>query len=887
MKVELYINNRLCDIASPESLGVYLRRQFIKPSEMNTKDGQMSYSITLPASDTNNDILGYVNREEVQGKFSRFYPARLYIGGVKVFDGQFMLVEIGRLKYEGNLVIVAKKPISDIFADKYMNQTGEWLIDFKSLDDITRLNNEPNPPCVFPFVLYNLIRRETEKGKVTDRDVIDDSAVFTIEDFPASVNCIQMLVKIFKESGYDLSGTALADERLNKLYVSYKNPNDYEMSFGVNNIGVNVKWSNLKDGHAESNVSRHPSGATIDIDGEKSIDIYSCNLFDISKENGTIDILSGSMHITSNDNPNNDNISIKVPKSGIYRVSIDANFDIDTNIDVVGGGNAGTNIPLISSAVSKYNYPRGTKYDTDKLAFELKVLRNNKSIGDVIHDNNFFRNNQNQDSDIDGSIYPREGAVNFIDPKQNKNILCGFAFGAHYVIPNTRNPADTSGRKANPMAITGGKSWSARLQDGFKDRAAISAVRSGGYIERQSGNFIPTNRFVVDIIPKIDDDVPENNDFLPMAIRNDSMSGKGQITQYVWLDKGDDISVVTSCHSSFYRSDDRETKPAWIYQHIDFTLRLEPFMSSDGWIRVNSDGSSTQQMDANDTPTMLKDKINLIDFLPSNIKVNDWIDNFCKAFNLLLTRIDDKKYELNVKNVRLITGVSNLIDLDNRANVYQSRNESLKLPYKYELGFTIDRNEQGFVESGNDGGGIFSTRSFEDKVINQTSIFSYNWFKQLYDSNRNPLIKVPVITDREIWEGELYEYEDKSKEQYLDKSQRFWYRSDEKFNVTLGIGRTAKQIEAMIVKGELDDIRRMVLNYDNTPFSITNNYFLLLANSENSYTIVDAHITPEEYQRLDTTLIKFNGDLYHVAEIDEYDPLMRKKAILKLIRRII
>ena len=51
---ELYINKRLCDIS--DSISIRLNRQLINPAELNTKDAQYSYSITLPATGNNNDI---------------------------------------------------------------------------------------------------------------------------------------------------------------------------------------------------------------------------------------------------------------------------------------------------------------------------------------------------------------------------------------------------------------------------------------------------------------------------------------------------------------------------------------------------------------------------------------------------------------------------------------------------------------------------------------------------------------------------------------------------------------------------------------------------------------------------------------------------------------
>ena len=77
----------------------------------------------------------------------------------------------------------------------------------------------------------------------------------------------------------------------------------------------------------------------------------------------------------------------------------------------------------------------------------------------------------------------------------------------------------------------------------------------------------------------------------------------------------------------------------------------------------------------------------------------------------------------------------------------------------------------------------------------------------------------------------------------------------------------------------------MILDYENKLDSIMKNFFFLLDNS-NDYTIIDCILSAEEYKNLNKSLIRFNGDLYNVAEIDGYDPLGKNQATLKLIRKI-
>lgn len=111
--VELYINNRLCDTAADFS--VRLNRQLLKPDELNTKDAQYSYSITLPPTSNNHEVFNYSNIEETRDKFNREYHAELIINSVRVFKGLFRMSAITRSYYKGNLYIPAVKSIKGIF----------------------------------------------------------------------------------------------------------------------------------------------------------------------------------------------------------------------------------------------------------------------------------------------------------------------------------------------------------------------------------------------------------------------------------------------------------------------------------------------------------------------------------------------------------------------------------------------------------------------------------------------------------------------------------------------------------------------------------------------------------------------------------------------------
>lgn len=847
--IELYINGQLADIDSADKFSVYLKRQLINPAELTTKDAQKSYNITLPASQTNNRIFGHTNVEEVQGKFVKLYDARLLVGGVLILDGKFRISEITRDSYKGNLGVPAQKTTKEIFGEKKMSEIGEWKEEFKGLDAITKWNNTHNGKIFFPFVLYGLLPKKAINNKFSDKNVLDKTVEFKYSDFPPSIKCIEIIKHIFTQSGMSISGSAFEDERLNKLYVSYKNPADYEPPYGLGDIKVEGKWKST---------------------------LYDSNSYDkgIHKVYNT-NILTDRKHIPELvvDNWNSvrkdgNNIYIKVPKTGLYKILLAVQIEHTSNYFI--------DSTLTNSVI------------------EIKLLRNTdpETIEKIRIDNIYTRYAIDQDPSQGGKLYyPRSMMPNFIDPKQNKHLLCGLSFGKFtkkngYQNSGYQNPLLDDKRiedLVNPIAIVGGKSWNF---EEFPDFRGYAATPSIGYACKNDYLVTPSDRFKITLWG------------ISSYIRIDNYKkAVGEIPLVVWLEEGETMTLFSTCSTLGIPNDASPTVD------VSYQLILTPFRNDKDWLKIDDTGKSIEgtSMNWDDASSFPVNEIDLVKFLPQEMKVSEWMDNFCKTFNLQLTQTDPTHFDLNVKNIRSINNIAKIIDLDKKTDIKKRSNQSLDLPSSYELGFTIDQSEQGYVESrkknesgypiagsGYDGGGIYKTDSPTGNILPQKSNFSYNWFKTLYDDDRKEVGKFPVITDAEIWEKGTHDYDEMGKKTYFDKAQRFWYRKGmENIKLQLLADGGTKEIEAALVSNELDGTNKQVLNYENIPESIMNNYFLLLVNAANSYTTVECYLTPEEYADIANSYALLNGDLYYIAGVDGYDPMNRKQASLKLIRKIV
>lgn len=886
--IELYINRQLCDIENPDNFSVYLKRQLINPAELSTKDAQRSYDVTLPATATNNVIFGHINTEEVKGKFSQLYDAQLLVNGIKVFDGKFKLSEITKTTYKGNLGIPAPKTVKDIFGEMKMNEAGEWKVPFKEVTDITKYNKDQIPEskyCFFPLVLYGLLPKESKNNVYTAKDELDSTVAFELKHFPPSINCLEAIKKIFENAIPKLSitGTAFGDERLTNLFMSYKNPDEYVMPWNYGkmaNVSINCKWSNLSDDNkVEALFHDHRSNEHF----------FIADMLHGSNSKVTIKGTDSGKMIDQTPTIHDNGQEIKhthitIPISGLYKIKFDAEITLDKAKNKSVSGN---NTRVVSS-YSNFLFPdKSSNFDGHR--FELKVLRQKvaepidyRSIG---YDNVFYQDNMEQKDDEDytqAKYFPEVGGVNFVDIKQNPYLLCGLSFGKNG--DNPLHPLERrGGLYCNPIAKKHGKSWDIENIQGYTYSATHCPVYYEA-IQQVEGRtlFKPTSRYTVNV---------KNTPFENRISRDDDyMAGRGQICQVVWLEAGEQITVVSTSDLANVFNVLGIENWAWLHHDVEFNLSIEHFRDSTNWIQIDDDGIVKAEMNWDDDKTYLTNELDLIKFLPSDIKVNDWLDNFCKAFNLNLVQTKDSTFELNVKQTKE-EGRTVIIDLDQKANVDMARkNQSLNLPSVYEIGFTVDQNEQGYVKSKeiegeyNDGGGRFFTGSPEVKTLRQTSNFSYNWYTEIKNTATNKPLLLPVITDKEIWQNGTMDYKDFSEKYYFNKAQRFWYKAGSTFNTYM-----FKQdpIVAALVSETVGGNKPMILNYKDEECTILHNYFRLLTDAENAYTEIECYLTPDEYNNIADSWVKFNGDLYYVAEIDGYDLLAKKKTTLKLLRRMV
>lgn len=1071
MNIELYINNQLCDIDSPEKLGITLKRVLIKPSELNVKDAQKSYDISLPATVRNNEIFNYANVEETQGKFKVYGDARLYVDGVLILDGKFRLSEITRDYYRGNLGVPAPLTVKDVFGETKMTENDPLMIDFKDFAaSVNKVNEAANKgettECIFPYVLYGLLPKNIGSGSSisTDRELWDESVIIRMQDMPPSINVINILKHIFSSKGYGLSGTALSDPRLNKLYMSYKNDENYVQPWNYGDqmeIKIKGKWNNIwwiDKNDNPNQFERHVHQTNVD-----GFTYYTTNLFDANRveiEDRDIVDKGSNVVVTKEDEESGyirNSCQVTIPMSGLYKVRLKSNINVSNINNERKTDKKGTDIQFVSgqsdgdSDANSFNKNR----------YEIKLLRDwgtdDFGFSNIRTNKRYYRNNLIQQKPKEreraehpvpqNSYFPtlgftkdgKEREIMFVDPSENSNYVVGLAWGSpwHHESDNT-DSADFNylmGVNADNtvygtvLVAKNGFSWNSGLgnsnvskiaihnPEGYKKYGAILTlqnvkdvppldlpsgnIRSNVYFDgngilqplsdtNQKSKVLSRKELDADstyilAIPKnkgwkgsvrlynssnetvgspqiveaeINEEYKEYDEYifetmngykyLSLEIMFDSPSdpasrfdisnttrykkfneqnemigwrgtnrfkmeienspdsyarrgwykgakanrlwdGDGEVNAIVWLNAGEKVTLAVSSDNGTIVKSGRHW--GWVYHNFDFELDITPFRTDSDWIKVDSSGTGIEvkdedKMNWNDPVTFPKDKIDLVKFLPNDVRTDEFIDNFCKAFNLKLSQTGKTEFSLDLKQTKKAQHYE-VINLDKSATVLKVANESLGLPFGYSLGFTVNESEEGYTKSEDDGGGTYLTGAPEGSLVEQKSSFSYNWFKDIKMKDKTATIPLPVISEAEPWTDSMPYIEAMGK-RYWNLAQRFWYfdglLSD--LNISFHYGKDKQELKPAKVSNALSGLS--TLSYKDESNTILDNYFSLITDANSNYTVVESYLTPLEYSKIgDGARVRFNGDLYYIAEVDGYDPLGQKPAKLKLIRKLL
>jgi hypothetical protein len=875
---ELYINNELCDTG--KDFSIRINRQFINPAELVLKDAQYSYSITLPFTDNNRGIFKYASIEETRSKFNNDYTAELIINGLRVFYGIFRPSEITRDSVKGNLYVPAKKSVKEIFGDLKMNENERYPLPFSDFADSVNGYNTAaltSPqPVIFPYTLYGVLPKVATSNAgddaYTGKDLWDGTVRMGIQDFAPSVNVLIMLKYIFNKKGYALGGTAFTDERLTNLYMSYQNAPGYVQPWNWGRQGrihISGSWTNLKDGSVIDRgvYETSPDGAPL----------YACDLFNSTNASITVQEDPGANVLYSERQDGDGRVwkrtQVKIPAAGLYKITLKSNTSLkggmyvltdDRGIGVIGRSEIGTaNFYGMRSSLKLLR-------DRKKADFGMSASRMDGAL---------YRENLPQNSTYDAqntpkwmpSYYSYQDSRVFVDLAQNNNFVAGFQWGVRTA--EDLNQASQSSQSLMTLCAKPAPSWD--KSHTAEERTYLAIDNPNGYYKYDvpaddaAGSSVPvwtanTTKYRINLVNSPDSYAKSSSMF----------DVEGEVNLIVWLEAGELLTVADVSDRAQIVS--RYT--GWVWKDVTFDLNIIPFRTEKEWLTVDESGTALVPMYWDDYSDFESNHIDLIQFLPGGVKVDDFIDGFCKTFNLKLTQTENNAFELNTPIVR---GGITPIDIDGITSVRQRINTPLGLPSLYELGFTINTDEEGYALTGDNGGGEYRTGVTDGGTKEQKSTFSYNWFKNITKVEQGGNITIPlaVVSKHEVWEDNMV-YPEVMNKRYTDLPLRFWYPG----GILPGTFRfNGNPLSIMQVSNTFGGVS--VLNYRNEKLTILDNFFTLFVDGESHYTEVEGYLTPLMYEDLSKGVTaRFNGDIYRVAEINGFDPSGRNKTTIKLIK---
>lgn len=755
MNLELYINNQLANIG--EETDISLTKEFQDHSELERKQVEYSYDLDLPITTTNQKIFGYANDLQVKHKFYTVYDAQLYADDILVLDGKFMLTEVTKDRFTGNLYVPSSKSLSDILGDMNLREIEGVDLEISTIEDIGIINgqtvgSEQRRDVCFPYIVYNFPRSEfgtiTPNKHVQFKDFADTSIDYT--NMYPSFSVTNLIKTIFKSAGYTVTGNIFNDERFTDMFMTGSfEADDYKEKLNVpqylklqgeyhlmdrttNKVSDTLTWRNssyLPGGVDHETYRRYY--CTDDI-------MHSCNTVIEATDN------TYGLYQASSTNPSIGSITIQ--KSGWYVINLqmsdclfrdkglledisvcstDAN-SWHTNCHEIRlvKGNAFSDVadyysqfgqaPIVPRVVETKNWDRvtvnGIEYYGWSFANDANFLRVPNLMGTaIVHDYSDFKTTNFIMGTRFGTNTAWEGNTCYAIDSFNQSFIAWLMLNQPNMLYDSRLYKGTEGSWVLPVAAVKGdarmtptnpyvyKQW---------DKVAVNLISENAYTDLEpqfnlvngveSGDTLTFNNWSIATEGVIVDSIRFNQ----TSINNTSgiPYAYGDCSCVYYLKEGDtlNLELLTSRNSSL--------KPDAVYEFegrtqfvsdtmVNFVLELGLLTTDEGW--TPNDGKVVPSL-----ISRLKDKIptNFNQFLP-DMSCNDFIEAFLTTFNLRITKTGDKEYSINFSDLRDTS--LNTVDLEKFFDPSKVKEKSIDFPSEYSFKFTTDTDEEGYTH-GND-----------------------------------------------------------------------------------------------------------------------------------------------------------------------------------------
>lgn len=968
--IQLYIRGKLCD--TNEDFDIKLEKSF-EQKEYVIESTEYSFNIELPITDTNRQIFEYTDVFDTPNKFISVYDAVLNVDEVNILNGKFIMQEITSDGYSGNLYVPVKKKLKDVLGDKKMKEIKAHELFISDWTDIKNINepiirNTPNADkhICFPYVLYRLPYNDT--GSTYDlntQDLAPSGNTFSVDTMFPAFNVLSVLKDCFEGEGYNIKGNIFEQPKFTELYqtlnIDAKTYSDERETPYY--VGFHADYSIRKNNNTSSTalIATPFEGFSDNQVGADAI-LLSENT-KITNEVDDFNMLPKGI--------NSDAHTLVVPHDGWYRIKCSgkitypvesSDWQTDNRVGVCGRNNdadrVSMNNKVVEFQIRKTETPLSdVRFFSNNLG--TPMIPTNISSGNVISDgflameSVLFKGSYDQAR----NRFAKNGKTALVKDYSGfdtSDFIAGARFGCTYnsikqssdrtpsrtawqmtytCLPDPQYAKYKTGKDTQGVEMIYFDLYYPRFfleysddkidlfRNDYGGKTAQVLVRDDSYSNFEGYNSINPQTNVWDTTSGYGSRTyPGQNDSSAQVLSN--TAGTFNINTCVWLEEGDNLSLEL-----IMPYNDKRDKCGWAefcdwkHYYKDGVLWTDCSLDFEmGIVSSKKDWMPTQE---NPMPSFVemrtKKPTNVNKFLGDG-KVNDYIENFLKTFNLKLTKTDAKTYSIDTQLGESRT-YGNIINLDEYAHTKDAKFSRIDNPGEIRIEWNISTDEEGYKHGNNtrqdktirDESGYTGMLLIENDVNasgednNVKSNYSYTWLKDItFTGGTTSFIsgvrEVPVISDATIWDKNWQTIQDddfatnkNARLIYLTKQDNSdWY---DYFNVVRYKNDTQiPETKAPIIfcrnyykyKSSLNENMTFRLDYNNslstkTDQCITDLYYNIT--TADKYRVeIDVILPNHVYSTIKAnTLFKFNDGLYRIESIEGHQVNMNEKATLKLI----
>lgn len=760
MYINLYLDNKLVDIN--EDTEIKIKKEFQDPEELIIKEITYTYEMELPTSLRNKKILGFLDAVDVRQKFNRVYDAELYANDILVMRGKFIVNEIDKENYKGNLYVPEKKELKDILGDRTLRELIPHKKYINDWEDITKINNyvagiqgygaslppvdqRDNHIC-FPYVLYNwpYNKFDTTLGRYQQTTNYNDSNFDLNTTLPA-FNVLSVLKDIFASEGYNLIGNVFDNIKFTDLYQSYSSAWDdykktkqtpyylkFHCSWGLRKYSQQLRRQNTSSSAEEFNDDRFKFGADIPLYSNNSVISGVVNKYEMMK---TSDDTSFSKEAKT----------IIIPVSGWYQIHTNGTLNIPDRgrcdegspVTVTGWSSRDDDTSFARSAyefqikkgIPKEN-PRYYCYNFKLPLVPVDYTENGNSPSVHYNDPTAVKILAGESCRLFGKNQ-KTTLVKQLSGFDTSDFICGARFG-HQSLHNSSS-CRCEHREYNKMAMMSlynvsktPQLWNpgdnnsgnylllhygADAGNTYGQNTAQVMVRSDSFSNFEGYNLLQQHTDSNGNVSYTWDTTTNYQSRSYSGQKNSSIrttsntNGTFDIYTCVWLEEGDTIYPEI-----LFPYNHQQDKCSWYntgckcgrrkhFYHRGFTNTSVDFDFEIGLVTTDENWIPNSKNPILIGNDLSKPRYTDVNQLLPNMKCNDYLNGFLQTFNCRLSQIDKSTYSIDYISTKEESG--KIISVDDYCNPVDAVFKRITLPSTISLKWKIDTSEEGYVHGNN------------------------------------------------------------------------------------------------------------------------------------------------------------------------------------------